>query len=347
MLNKIKENQLINNLIKNFNRTYLQINEAHCSDAELLQIPTGKNSILAVTTDSISEEINVGLYKDLYLAGWMIVMVNLSDLAAVGAEPLGIVISEIFPPDLNELFKTKLQKGISDACNECNTYVLGGDTNFGNQLILNGTALGIIEGSKIISRIGCQQNDILYASGKIGNGNAFALSKLLYPSELNYQFKPKARIKEGKIIREYASACMDTSDGVIAALDQLLRLNNIGFELDDNWKTAIEVNAKQLFDKLELALWLLLAGQHGEFELIFTIPESNEKEFLSTANAIDWKPIKIGNVIEEAEIKLPIYNKIVTIDGERIRNLNNQTSFNVSEYLKSLLEMDKQIRENT
>ena len=82
-----------------------------------------ENDQLAVTTDSIVEEIEMGIYKDPYLIGWMTVMVNMSDLAAVAAAPVGILISEIITDFLDESFKTKLHEGINDACKECSTYV--------------------------------------------------------------------------------------------------------------------------------------------------------------------------------------------------------------------------------
>lgn len=346
MMNSIEENQIINSLVKNFKRSPLQINQLHSSDSELIRLESNEKSILTITTDSIVEEIKLGLYDDPYLMGWMIVMVNLSDLAAVGADPLGILISEIFPNNLDDTFKNKLQKGISDACNTSGTYVLGGDTNFGDQLILNGTAVGILHSGNIISRIGCKPDDILYTSGKIGSGNALALTKLVYKSEQDYKYKPMARLQEGKLIRKYASACMDTSDGVISTLDQLMRLNNFGFSFNDNWSTSLETNSKILFEKYKLPLWLLLAGQHGEFELFFTIPKPNEIDFLKSASDINWNPIKIGKVTKECQITIPMYGQYIGIDSRDIRNLANITNLNISIYLQSLLEIDKSYRRN-
>ena len=95
MLNQILENSSIKNLVKIFSRSPLQQNRLHESDAELINLP-GTNITLAITMDSIVEEIEAGLYTDPYLIGWMTVMVNASDLAAVGAKPLGILINEHF-----------------------------------------------------------------------------------------------------------------------------------------------------------------------------------------------------------------------------------------------------------
>ena len=158
-LNSILENKVINNLISAFERSPMQLNKPHESDAEIIQL--NDNTKLAITTDSISEEISTGLYDDPYLIGWMIVTVNMSDLAAVGAAPIGILISEIIPKEFEPEKIKELQKGISDACKEYNTFVLGGDTNEGEKLVLTGIAVGIIKQEKPISRMGCKPGDIL------------------------------------------------------------------------------------------------------------------------------------------------------------------------------------------
>lgn len=79
-----REVALLERLAGGFARSHLQCNQRHESDAELIRLP-GSRSVLALTTDAISEEIESGLYADPYLIGWMTVMVNASDLAAVGA----------------------------------------------------------------------------------------------------------------------------------------------------------------------------------------------------------------------------------------------------------------------
>ena len=122
-LNSILENKLVNKLIESFERSPMQLNKPHESDAEIIEL--NDNTKLAITTDSISEEISTGLYDDPYFIGWMIVTVNMSDLAAVGASPLGILISEIIPKNFSDEKVTELQRGISDACKAYNTFVLG------------------------------------------------------------------------------------------------------------------------------------------------------------------------------------------------------------------------------
>ena len=340
-LNDISENKVINNLISGFERSTDQLNKPHESDAEIIQVGEMK---LAVTTDSICEEILTGLYDDPYLIGWMIVTVNMSDLAAVGATPIGILISEIIPNNFNEEKLEQLQKGISDACKAYNTFVLGGDTNEGKNLILTGTAIGIIKNENVLSRVGCKPGDILYSSGKLGIGNTFAISKLISKTNTFINYKPVARIRECELISKYASSCMDTSDGLIATLDQLMRLNNVGFELKEDLEKVIDESALKYVKNLNIPSWLLFAGQHGEFELIFTIPQNLKQAFLGETLLTGFEPIELGKVISNKEIKMNLYNQLTSINSVFIRNLPTETNGDINHYLKSLIEYDSQLK---
>jgi len=336
-LNEILENKVINNLISGFERSPDQLNRPHESDAEIIQLGILK---LAVTTDNISEEITTGLYDDPYLIGWMIVTVNMSDLAADGATPIGILISEIIPKTFSEEKRKELQRGISDACKACSTFVLGGDTNEGEKLILTGTAIGTIKNEKPLSRLGCKHRDILYSSGKLGNGNAYAISKLISKTKTFTDYKPVAQIETSKIIIRYASCCMDTSDGLISTLDQLMRLNEVGFELTDNLDKIIDEDSLNYSKRLNIPPWMLLAGQHGEFELVFTIPQKLNEAFLSEASKIGFNPIELGKVISDKKVIIPLYGKMIPIDTAFIRNLPAETKGDINHYLKLLLEYD-------
>jgi len=276
--------------------------------------------------------------------GWMIVIVNMSDLAAVGATPVGILISEIIPKTFSEEKIKELQRGISDACKAYDTFVLGGDTNEGENLILTGTAIGIIKNEKPLTRAGCKPGDIIYSSGKLGSGNAYAISKLVSKTNSLTEFKPNARIKECSLISKYASCCMDTSDGFISTLDQLMRLNDFGFEISTDLKKIIDDDALDYSKELNIPPWLLLAGQHGEFELIFTIPQNLKQAFFEEARKNGFNPVELGKVIIEKEVKIPLYGKMISIDTAFIRNLPIESNGDINHYLKSLLEYDSQLK---
>jgi len=346
MMNEIRENAMLQKLASPFHRSPLQLNRMHESDAEILLPGVTTESAIAITIDSVVEEIATGLYDDPWQIGWMSVMVSMSDLAATGATPIGIVISEVLPADCQAAYLEELQKGISDACAACGTYVLGGDTNFAHGLSLTGCALGTVATGRRLSRIGCHPGDLLYATGPLGRGNAYAACKLLQPRSPSIGYRPLARLAEGRAIRGIATACMDTSDGVLATLDQLMRLNGVGFSLDENWESALDVEAAEQARKMGIPPWLLLAAEHGEFELLFTTAPADESRLMAHALEMGWQPLRIGRVVHAPAVRMYLYGEIARLDTARIRNLPRAVGRDIRRYLSSLLEFDAEIRQN-
>lgn len=342
-LKDIIENMIINNLTKSFKHSPAQLNKVHETDAEIVQLENSPND-LAITIDTISEEIKTGLYSDPYQIGWMSVMVNMSDLAAVGAAPLGIVISQILPKDIPDEILEMLQNGINDACINCGTFVLGGDTNFGDELMISGCAIGIVEKGKFLKRVGCKVGDKIYVTGKVGKGNAYAFQKLFNKNNCQIGYQPTAKLEWRNILNKYASGSIDTSDGILSSFDQLMRINNCGFRFKNDWSEAIDNSSNQLFINNNLPSWLLLAGEHGEFELLFSIPAETEIEFLKEADQLNYKPIYLAEVTEDLKIIINVYNKEQSLDTQSIRNLAFEKDFSPSKYLKKLLEIDTSLK---
>lgn len=345
----ILENNLIDRLVSRFRRSPIQSNGLHEADAELIRV--SNDLTLALTTDTIAEEIAVGLYADPWLIGWMTAMVNLSDLAAVGAEPIGLLVSEILPQACGDEFLDELQRGIEDACSACGTFILGGDTNRGENLVLTGTAVGRCPHDAFLSRRGCTAGDRLYATGSLGGGNAFALSVLLLAAQqtahgnvAQLDYRPTARLVEGRSLVGLATSCMDTSDGVLATLDQMSRLNGVGFELDSHWEGTLDPRAKDVAAAAGIPPWLLLAGQHGEFELLFTVPQDSEDDLRRVAAKCGWAPVPLGRVIEMTGVVLPLYGEVRKIDTARIRNCSADAGNDVGNYLRQLLAIEHDIR---
>jgi thiamine-monophosphate kinase len=330
----------------------LQLNKVHETDAEIIKLDNSPYD-LAITIDTISEEIKTGLYSDPYQIGWMSVMVNMSDLAAVGASPLGIVISQILPKYISEEYLENIQNGITDACRKCGTFVLGGDTNFGDELIISGSAIGTVEKGKYLKRIGFKADDKIYVTGKVGNGNAYAAQKLIFQnSEIDsrlrgndiLQFRPSTKLEWRNILYKYSTSCIDTSDGVLSSLDQLMRLNSVGFNFRSDWIETLDELSKQLFNNYDLPLWLLLAGEHGEFELLFSIPAEKEIKFLDEANRLNLNPVYLAYANDDENITISLYGKEQILDTEKIRNLAFEKDFNPSKYLEKLLEIDGELK---
>jgi len=339
-MENVFEIDFINNIAKKFRRSPLQENNIHQSDAEIISIGNGLGKRIAITMDTISEEIKFGLYDDPFLIGWMAVMVNLSDIAAVGATPIGILISEAFTVSMDEKYVSKIQEGIEAACRTCNTFILGGDISSADQLSLTGCAVGFLDEKGFLSRVGCKAGDLIYSTGKLGKGNSFALQKFNHLQNSVINYKPVARLKEGKSLLGIANCCMDTSDGTISTLDQIMRLNNCGIELIDDWESILGEDSKHICEQLNIPLWFLLAGYHGEFELIFSVSPTLEERLWDSYKKNNWFPVKIGQAIDEPSLLINHYGKKQKIDSSFIRNLAFKHSNDVKNYINSLTEYD-------
>jgi thiamine-monophosphate kinase len=342
MMNAIVENAIVERLASALPRSPLQLNRLRESDAELIRLP-GSDVVLALTTDGIVEEIEAGLYDDPYLIGWMAVMVNASDLAAVGAEPIGLLVNETLPEDLEAEFVEELQRGIRDACVACQLDVLGGDTNFSARMQISGTAVGVISNGNPLTRRGCAPGDRLFASAPLGQGSAYALFHLherLRDSGPPVDYRPCARLPEGRVLRNYASCGMDTSDGVLPTLDELMRLNNVGLRLTRPLAQLLHRDALRISQAASLPAWTMLAGPHGEFELIFTVPETGCPAFLQAASVLGWSPLDLGVVICEPGVRIDELDGGAILDTARMRNLFQEVGGDVQAFIAGLLQLD-------
>jgi thiamine-monophosphate kinase len=334
----LQENQNIARFVHSFSKSDHQINEVFESDAELIRLEEHK--ILALTSDNIVEEIESGLYTDPYQIGWMAVTVNMSDLAAVGARPLGINLSLNIPGHTDQGFLDKISKGIEDACKLYRTNVLGGDTNGGKELLVGGTAIGILDDSHVLMRRGAGKGDYLFATGNLGQGNVFAYEKLILKNK-SASFFPKARLEEGSIIRQHASSCIDTSDGFFPALSNLIEINNKGFKLSEDLNHLVDEELCSDMIASGVPPWIFLAGPHGEFELLFTVPEQSFNELSIAARKINWAPICLGRTINNPQLEFGLEGISLKYDPFKIANLFTECGMDPHKYFKELLKINK------
>ena len=128
---------------------------------------------------------------------------------------------------------------------------------------------------------------------------------------------------------------MDTSDGVIPALDELGRLNQVGFTFDPD--AALDLGAVAVACQAHLPPWLLLAGPHGEFELLFTVPSDRVSDFEQAAAAAPWTPVPLGRVVQDPGLLLRAEGRWKWIDTRRVRDLYADVRGDGKRYLAELL----------
>lgn len=312
-----------------------QLNRVHEADAEL--IPSHGDQLLALSMDTIAEEIALGFYRRPETMGWMGVTACLSDLAAVGAAPLGVVVSVGLPHDADPSLQEGLAAGFRTACRAAGTFILGGDTNAAERPSVTGCAVGMVHRDRLLTRKGCRSGDLVYASGLLGAGAAAAARAVLdLPAELYAEtdYHPLPRLAEARLLPGYATATMDSSDGLVATLDQLGRLNDVGFTIDARSPAdLLEPGARRVCETLGAPPVAMLAAHHGEFELVFTVAAADQRHFECSAAAGGFRPLLLGRTTDERGLMVAGQR----IDGARIRNLADELGDDLKRYLQELL----------
>jgi thiamine-monophosphate kinase len=355
MMNAIHENRFLSRWAALLPRAPGQVGGIHETDAELL--PLGDGKLLVLKVDSVVEEVTSGIYTDPETSGRIAVTSTLSDLAAVGADPLGLLLSVTLPkserngeagpfprPDSRgpgtldyldrEWLQERVAAGVRDACERAGTFVLGGDTNSGPTLVVGVCAAGIVPEGEHLSRLGTRPGDGIWAAGHLGLGGALAASSLLRTGGFDeHQFRPDIRLVVGRELRNIASACMDTSDGFIATTDQLARLNGVAFHVEVPLESLLHPLVEQFRTKVGLPALPFLASIHGEFELVFTVPPARESALNDVARVLEWTPVRVGTVREGSGV----YLGEVELDTTLLRNLLDDMDGDVAAYAARLL----------
>lgn len=238
-------------------------------DCALLAPPPGMQ--LAVTMDAL----NVGVHFPPDTApadlGWKALAVNLSDLAAMGAQPAWGTLSLSLPQG-DAAFVDGFFDGFFALAAQHGFALVGGDTTRG-PLSIAITAHGLVEPGQALRRDGAREGDDIWVSGTLGDAagalrqwQAGAAISPVLQARLD---RPTPRVALGLALRGIASSCIDVSDGLLADLAHICRASGVGAEVD--------VDALPASDALRAAFdpdtrRVLQAAGGDDYELCFTVP---------------------------------------------------------------------------
>lgn len=244
-----------------------------------LLIPPAKQ-LLAVSTDTLVSGVH--FYADIDPAdlAYKAVMVNLSDLAAMGATPAWISLA-LTLPEVNGDWLQRFSDSFFSVLEYYQMQLIGGDTTKG-PLSLTLTVQGFVPEGRQFSRSGAKIGDWIYVTGWLGDSAAglAILDKRLQVSNLTERdyllkrhLRPEARVLMGQRLRDLTSSAIDLSDGLIADLQHILNASHCGAKID---LAAIPISAALANNApLEQVLcWALSGGE--DYELCFTVPEMHK-----------------------------------------------------------------------
>ena len=271
--------------------------------------------------------------------GWNLTIATLSDILAAGGDPLYFSHSMSIPPEWGEKFLFEFSKGIKKCLDLSGVRFLGGDTGLSHNWKYTGIAIG--EKCNSMSRNGASPGDTIYMTGKVGSGNLQAASNIYGDQmsrdneivKMNTEFQYRG--KEAAIIRKYATSCIDSSDGLLKSLINLVKYNNLGFQVDHLAILEVGVKVCQL---LGIDPAILFIGECGEYELVCTIPSSWEAEFHKECKAQDITMSRLGTIKGSQNYILNINNFALDFFDFDIhaRNFSNISDYIIA--VKSYLE---------
>jgi len=242
-------------------------------DAAVLDIPPGRQ--LVVAADAMVEGVHYLPDDPPETIGRKLLRVNLSDLAAMGAAPLGYLMTTSLPRDVSEDWIAGFVRGLAEDQKEFGLHVLGGDTTATpGPTCLSLTILGTVAPDAVLRRAGARAGDDVWVSGTIGDG-ALGLRVLRgeVPADaeghLARRYRlPQPRLALGQAIARIAHAGMDVSDGLVQDLGHLCRAGGCGAEIAAG-DVPLSPAARALVAAQPALLPALLTGG-DDYEVLFT-----------------------------------------------------------------------------
>jgi len=268
---------------------------------------------LVVTTDMLHRTTDFPPEMTPWQMGWMSAAVNLSDIAAMGAEPTGLLMAIGMPADTEIVFVEELAKGIQACAEFCGTAVVGGDLDTHAELTITGTALGRVKKSQLLLRKGAKPGDFVCITGYTGSAGAalkaIQSKKPVSETVLKALFEPIPRTMEARKLAESGAvtSMMDTSDGLAMSLYDLARQSKVGFRIREEALPILPEVREFASGPGELPELALYTG--GDFELIFTVDPDRLKKVQNICNLTiigECTKYETGIVLESPECRLTI-----------------------------------------
>lgn len=251
-------------------------------DCAILAPPPGRH--LAITTDTLVAGVHFPTDCDPSLLARRALRVNLSDLAAMGADPLGIQLA-LTLPEARPSWLEAFSEGLARDCALFACPLLGGDTTRG-PLSVTITALGTLPAGSALTRGGASAGDRLYVTGTLGDARA-ALAVMddrgIGGGVLGDRYwLPEPRLAAGRLLRGLASAALDISDGLVQDAGHIAAASGLGCRVE-TWRLPLSTALLERFPAATAQQWALGGGD--DYELCFTVPPQRAAEVEATLTA--------------------------------------------------------------
>lgn len=230
--------------------------------------------------------------------------VNLSDLAAKGAKPLGFLLTLALPQDIGEQWLTEFAKGLRDDAANYRCPLFGGDTvRTPGPVMVSVAMFGSVPEGRMVKRAGAQAGDIIFVTGTIGdaalgvqirNGATWTLNEAQRDHLLSRYLLPQPRNALAETVLYEASAAMDVSDGLAGDLAKLCRVSGVAAKVEAA-RVPLSDAAKAVVAADPTALETTLTGG-DDYEILCTVPTAKVDRFRVAAMAAKVAVTPIGTI---------------------------------------------------
>ena len=265
-------------------------------DVALIRARAGSD--LVVTTDTIFEGIDFFSDVPADAIAKKALRVNLSDLAAKGAKPLGYLCTLVLPGRTTPAWLRKFAAGLKADQSKFDVTLLGGDmSSTAGPLCVSITALGRVPSGGAILRSGAKPGDLVFVTGTIGDSGGGLASRRLRRRDaflLDRYRLPQPRIPFGQGIRGIVSAAIDVSDGLLADIHHVADVSKVQISIDLA-RIPMSKSLRRLWGSDRRAL-IRAATAGDDYEIAFTAPPGQCAAIAAAAKRSDTSITEIGRV---------------------------------------------------
>ena len=268
-----------------------------------------------VSTDTIVEKIHFKGNEPPDQIAKKALRTNLSDLAAMGADPEFYSLSISLPKAKSKSFIEIFVKGLKEDQKKYKIKLLGGDLTASSQLItITINIIGTVPIGQCISRSNSMVNDLLYVTGVLGLSNIGLLNlmkndKKYSTAKLKY-YLPQPRVEFSSSVRNFVTSMIDISDGFIQDCNHLARLSNLEFAINIKNLPISDIDLLSYEERLNAAL---IGGD--DYELLFTSPPIHKEKINKIAKLQGLQITNIGYIKNGKNGQVTSNNKPINIDA--------------------------------
>ncbi|SNS02472.1 thiamine-phosphate kinase [Methylobacillus rhizosphaerae] len=294
---------------RNFNRPHTAAVLGIGDDAALVQPSAGME--LAISADMLVANTHFFPETDAWLIGWKSLAVNISDMAAMGAQPRWATLA-LALPQADENWLEKFADGFFACADQFNVALIGGDTTRG-PLTISIQIMGEVPPHTSLLRSNAQAGDDIWVSGRLGDA-ALALAAIQgrYPlpeadiAQCSLALhQPQPRVALGLALRGLAHSALDISDGLLADLGHILERSGTGAEI---WlkhiPTSKIVSAHSSSEQVQS---MILSGG-DDYELCFTAPPHHHDRIANITQELGLNAAVIGTITHRQQLVVRGWN---------------------------------------